>query len=115
MAWFTLFFILVAVLITFFAPGKHAKIAFAIYFLLVYILLDGITGLVEAGSNNFAAIYSVYATDYTILFIHLPLVMYMFQLDHKHFPIKKARQIFAKDIMHLSDHELQKYLSHHHK
>jgi hypothetical protein len=47
-----------------------------------------------------------------VLFLHIPLIFKLSQLGHERHKVKAAREIFEKDLTHLSDTQLKRHLEH---
>lgn len=106
----SIFLIAFATLI--FLPSKKLKVLFGIYFLLLYFFMSGIDGLIATETGDYFSEYLILAFYTFILLMHLPLIFYLFKMNHKTPLIKKAREVFDKEVMHLGDKELYQHLKH---
>jgi len=95
-----------------FLPGVNSKITAGVYFLILYLFLGGIEGFAASSKNPQNSLFAFWVAYIIILLIHLPLLFKLIHRDgHKHH-IKHAREIFGKDLEHLTDEKLHKHLGH---
>lgn len=107
-----LFLLLIAGGVIVLSPSKKLKVIFSVYFIGLYVVMFGVMGLVEAGKTQDMELTVVTTVNFIILFIHVPLIYYLYKLDHKKHRLKKAREIFGTDIGHLTDDKLHEHLKH---
>lgn len=91
-------------------PSIKLRGIFALYFLIIYLLLAGIEGLVTINKADEASLNIVFIINSSILFLHLPLIYYLYKMDHKKHLISRAREIFDKHVWHLDDTSLHSHL-----
>lgn len=93
----------------------HSKKWFVIYLgytASLYLLLSSLAGFADAVPDNSQIRLAFAITNTIIVLLHIPLIIRLSQLDIKDFRVKKAREIFEKDVAHLHDEKLHKHLGH---
>ena len=110
--WIFLLLLIVAGGVITLAPSKKLKAIFIVYFIGLYVVMFGVVGLVESGKTQAMEITVVSTVNFIILFLHIPLIYYLYKVDHNKHRLKKAREIFDVDIGHLTDDRLHEHLRH---
>ncbi len=94
------------------AHSKKWLIIYLGYTAALYLLLASIEGFAYITPVNSPARMAFWVTNTIIVFLHIPIIIRLSQLDLKNFRVKKAREIFDKDVSHLHDDKLHKHLGH---
>lgn len=91
-------------------PSIKLRGVLIIYYLILYILLAGVEGIVSTSPEDTASVGIVFAVNAIILCLHLPLIYHLYRMDHKKHLISRAREIFDKHVWHLDDDGLHRSL-----
>lgn len=112
---FLLAYIILAVVIFKLVSGWLTKFGVFAYFTILYIFITGISGLRGVDKVPSSDLYWLsFNINLLILMLHLPVV-YILLKTRTHRPnVKKARELFDKDIAHLHDHEVHQHLQYKH-
>lgn len=92
-------------------PSIKLRGLFIIYYSLLYLTLAGVEGLLTIDKNDKFSANVDLSVNLIIFFLHLPLIVKLYQLDHKKKLISTARDIFGEHVWHMDDHKLHKQLS----
>lgn len=90
-------------------PSIKLRGIFIVYFLILYILLSGIEGLVTVNPQDKVSANAAFLINQLILLLHIPLIYHLYKLDHKKH-LKSARDIFGEHVWHLDDNRLHRHL-----
>lgn len=91
-------------------PSIKLRGIFIGYYIVLYILMAGITGLVTADESDKFSASLMLMINSTIFFLHLPLIYKLYQLDHKKKLVQTAREIFGEHVWGIDDHKLHRHL-----
>lgn len=90
-------------------PSIKLRGIFIVYFLILYILLSGIEGLVTVNPQDKISANAIFLINQLIIILHLPLIYHLYRLDHKKH-LTSARDLFGEHVWHLDDKRLHKHL-----
>ncbi len=92
--------------------GKYI-VSYLTYTGFLYLLLLAIEGFAKADPGDYSSpvVFMVFNT--VIFLLHIPFIIRLSQFHPKEERVKKAREIFEKDVVHLHDDKLHKHLGHH--
>lgn len=91
-------------------PSIKLRGVFIAYYIILYILLAGVEGLVTINKSDRASLNIIFTLNSTVLFLHLPLIYYLVKMDYKKHLVSRAREIFDSQVWHLDDESLHNHL-----
>ena len=94
------------------AHSKKWLIIFLLYTTFLYLVLAGLEGFVTADKETVVDTSSFLVVNTIIFLLHIPVIIKLSQVDAKNYRVKKAREIFDKDVAHLHDDKLHRHLGH---
>ncbi len=99
-------FILLVIAVLTLLPSIKLRILFGGYFSVLYLLLAGLTGMVESSKGDYISQLLIYSIDVLVICFHLPIVYRLFKMDFYKTTSHRARNHFGQDLWYLTDDDL---------
>lgn len=90
-------------------PNIKLRGVFLVYYIILYIVLSGIDGLLTSNKQDIASNFTAIVVDTLILCLHLPFIFRLYRIDRKKH-IKQARDLFGEHVWQMDDSKLHQHL-----
>ena len=104
--------LLLAGLFIYAAHRKEWMYGYLLYTLMLYLLLFALEGFIKADPNDTGSLSIFWIFETIIFLLHIPVVLRLSQFRPKEDRVKRAREIFENDVVHMDDHKLHRHLGH---